>query len=175
MATTCSSPLMIANIRWMIRRDRPQVLGIEYRSFECPWLEEEFDICLRQRNCVGMVDAIGDRVVGFIIYELHRTRYHVLKFVVDPEYRRQGVGRQMAEKLASKLSEDRRTRILIEVRETNLGAQFFWRAVGFRAIAVLRDFYEYTGEDAYLMEYTFRPAVKPSALTPDNCISPLKG
>ena len=43
------------HIRWMIRRDMPEVLQIERTSFEYPWSEEDFIRCLRQRNCIGMV------------------------------------------------------------------------------------------------------------------------
>jgi len=43
------------HIRWMIRRDMPEVLDIESGSFEFPWSEEDFIRCLRQRNCIGMV------------------------------------------------------------------------------------------------------------------------
>ena len=56
-------------------------------------------------------------------------------------------------KLISKLSSHRRTRITLEVRETNLPAQLFFRAQGFRALRVLRGYYEDSGEDAFLMQY----------------------
>ena len=56
-------------------------------------------------------------------------------------------------KLISKLSSDRRTRITLEVRETNLPAQLFFRHEGFKALKVLRAFYEDSGEDAYLLQY----------------------
>lgn len=143
------------HIRWMIRRDMPEVLQIETGSFEFPWFEEDFIRCLRQRNCIGMVAEHGERVVGFMIYELHKTRLHVLNFAVAPEYRRMEVGQQMIDKLVSKLSSQRRTRISLEVRETNLAAQLFFKENGFRATAVLRDFYDDSTEDAYVMQYRF--------------------
>ncbi len=146
------------HIRWMIRRDMPEVLDIESRSFEFPWSEEDFIRCLRQRNCIGMVAEYDERVVGFMIYELHKNRLHILNFAVRPEFRRRGVATAMVKKLIGKLSQQRRNRILLEIRETNLGAQLFFRDSGFRAISVLRDFYEDTTEDAYLMQYRFRPA-----------------
>ena len=74
----------------------------------------------------------------------------------DPACRRKLIGRSMLDKLVSKLSQDRRNRIMLEVRETNLDAQLFFRHLGFRAISVLRDFYEDTTEDAYLMQYRFQ-------------------
>lgn len=141
------------HIRWMIRRDMPAVLAIESQSFEFPWTEDEFIRCLRQRDCIGMVAERNEEVVGFMIYELHKTRIHILSFAVHPNHRREGVGRAMTEKLVSKLAYQRRNRIVLEVRETNLGAQLFFRDLGFRATGVLKGFYEDTPEDAFLMQY----------------------
>ena len=143
------------HIRWMIRRDMPDVLAIEQECFEFPWYEEDFIRCLRQRNCIGMVAEASERVVGFMVYELHKHRLHVLNFAVGEKFRRSGVGTQMSKKLVSKLSNDRRSRIVLEVRETNLAAQLFFRTVGFRAVSVLRQYYEDTPEDAYLMHYRY--------------------
>ena len=143
------------HIRWMIRRDMPEVLQAEQLSFEYAWTEEDFLRCLRQRNCIGMVAEHGEKVVGFMIYELHKNKLHILNFAVHPAWRRMAVGAQMVAKLISKLSSHRRTRITLEVRETNLCAQQFFKQQDFRAQRVLRAFYEDSGEDAYLMEYRF--------------------
>jgi ribosomal-protein-alanine N-acetyltransferase len=149
-----SAPVPV-HIRWMIRRDMPEVLAIEQRCFEFPWQEEDFIRCLRQRNCIGMVAEASERVVGFMVYELHKHRLHILNFAVNETFRRRGIGSQMAKKLIAKLSCDRRSRIALEIRETNLPAQLFFRTLGFRAVSVLREFYEDTPEDAYLMQYRF--------------------
>ena len=162
------------HIRWMIRRDMPEVLEIENQSFEFPWSEEDFIRCLRQRNCIGMVAEHDECVVGFMIYELHKNCLHILNFAVHESFHRRGVGEQMVGKLASKLSHGRRNRIQLEVRETNLSAQLFFRDMGVRAVSVLRDFYDDTVEDAYLME--FRYAVDEATVrVPINRISKLAG
>ena len=142
-------------IRWMIRRDMPEVLQAEQLSFEYAWNEEDFLRCLRQRDCIGMVAEHGDKVVAFMIYELHKNKLHVLNFAVHPAWRRMGVGAQMVAKLISKLSSHRRTRITLEVRETNQHAQLFFQKQEFKAVRVLKAFYEDSGEDAMLMEYRF--------------------
>jgi ribosomal-protein-alanine N-acetyltransferase len=141
------------HIRWMIRRDMPEVLQTEQESFEFAWTEEDFLRCLRQRNCIGMVAEQGEKVVGFMIYELHKAKLHILNFAVQPGQRRTGIGAQMVAKLISKLSSHRRTRITLEVRETNLPAQLFFQKQSFKAVRVLRSYYEDTGEDAFLMQY----------------------
>ncbi|NLG06923.1 ribosomal protein S18-alanine N-acetyltransferase [Candidatus Peribacteria bacterium] len=144
----------------MIRRDMAEVLQIEDESFDFPWLEDDFIRCLRQRNCIGMCAEYEDRVVGFMIYELHKTRIYLLNLAVAEQMRRRGVGSQMIAKLIAKLSQQRRNRLLTEVRETNLDAQIFFRENGFRAISVLRGFYEDTPEDAYLMQYRHDPSTE---------------
>ncbi len=163
------------HIRWMIRRDMPEVLDIESKSFEFAWYEEDFVRCLRQRNCIGMVAEQGDRIVGFMIYELHKSRLHVLNFAVAPDVRRQFIGQQMIQKLVSKLSSQRRTRISLEVRETNLPAQVFFRQNGFRATAVLRDFYDDSTEDAYVMQYFHSEAAQAAESESSNRIQRLAG
>jgi len=141
------------HIRWTIRRDMPEVLAIEDACFPFPWSEEDFIRVMRQRNNIGMVAEVSERVAGSMLYELHRNRIHVLNFAVHPEFQRRGVGTAMVAKLISKLSPSRRNRIMLEVREGNLAAQLFFKSQGFRAVSLLRDFYEDTTEDAYLMQY----------------------
>lgn len=145
--------LLRVHIRWMIRRDMAEVLRAEQQSFEYAWTEDDFLRCLRQRNCIGMVAEANDRIVGFMIYELHKNRLHVLNFAVAPEHRRTQIGSQMVAKLIGKLSSHRRNKITLAVRERNLPAQMFFRAQEFKATRVLRNYYEDSGEDAFQMEF----------------------
>ena len=164
------------HIRWMIRRDMPDVMGIELASFEYAWTEDDFLRCLRQRNCIGMVAERGDNIIGFMIYELHKTRLQVLNFAVHPQFRRGGVGAQMIGKLVGKLSSHRRSKITLAVRERNLAAQQFFRAQDFRATKVLRNYYEDSGEDAFQMEYRVGPPDEDDAvLTPVNRVAQYEG
>ncbi len=140
-------------IRWLIRRDMSDVLKIERESFEFPWTDEDFLCCLRQRNCIGMVAEYDHQIVGFMVYELHKSRLHILNFAVAEEFRRMGVGSQMVLRLIDKLSQQRRNEILLEVRERNLAAQLFFKTQTFRAVTVLRCHYDDTEEDAYIMRF----------------------
>ncbi|MEQ1902642.1 MAG: ribosomal protein S18-alanine N-acetyltransferase [Pirellulaceae bacterium] len=164
-----------SHIRWMIRRDMPEVLSIESSSFEFPWSEDDFIRCLRQRNCIGMVAEHEEQVVGFMIYELNRSDLHILNFAVRPDARRRGVGMQMLDKLVGKLSQQRRTRISLEVRETNLAAQLFFKNTGFVCVSLLKDFYDDTTEDAYVMHFCHRDAAQEQTAEVTNRISRMAG
>jgi ribosomal-protein-alanine N-acetyltransferase len=140
-------------IDWMSRRNMSEVLYIESKSFDLSWTEEDFLRCLRHRNCIGIVAEFDRNILGFTIYELYKSKLHILNLAVHPDWRRQNVGSQMVQKLMGKLHSHRRTRITLAVRETNLTAQLFFKNQGFRAVRVLRNFYKDGGEDAYFMEY----------------------
>jgi [ribosomal protein S18]-alanine N-acetyltransferase len=148
------------HIQWMIRQNMKDVLAIEKESFEFYWSEEDFIRCLRQRSCIGMVVEANDEICGFMVYELHKNRLHILNFAVAEKYRRNGYGSAMIEKLIGKLTYQRRSRIMLEVRESNLQAQLFWKSQGFRAVSVLKDFYEDTTEDAYVFVYRVNQEVE---------------
>lgn len=141
------------DIRWMIRRDMPRVLEIEHESYGTPWQEEDFLKCLRQRNCIGMVAENGDHIHGFMIYELQKKRLELRNIAVEQKSRRQGVARQMIEKLQFKLENQKRDAIVAHVWETNLRAQLFFRSMGFKAVEVLEIECEDGDRTAYRMEY----------------------
>ena len=128
-------------------------MAIEAESFEFPWSEDDFLRCLRQRNCIGMVAELDDHVVGFMIYELHKNRLHVLNFAVAGRFRRRGIG----------TPDDRQARrqALAAAPQPDLAGSSrdescrpsCSSAAGFTAVSVLREFYDDTPEDAYVMQY----------------------
>lgn len=122
------------HVRWMIRPDVPEVLACAGAMGE-----EEILTNLRKRNVIGMVAERGNRVRGYMLYRLERSRLVLLDFAVNPQDRRSGVGRAMTDKLKGKLRPDRRNRIALDVPEWALAMQLFLRAQGFIAESVERE------------------------------------
>lgn len=151
-------------VRFMALRDLSGIVRVEEMSFDFPWERKDFLRCKEAANCSIMVaeSATGDKILGYMIYEIFNDKFHLVNFAVHPDWRRQEIGRQMLEELFKKVSPNKRKRIELEVRETNLPAQLFFAACGFRATCVLRVFYPETKEDAYQMRYEFTPKTLPS-------------
>jgi ribosomal-protein-alanine N-acetyltransferase len=147
------------HIRYMIRRDMTEVLGIEDDVFEFPWTGGDFARTLRDSPCIGQVSEHAGRVVGFMVFCLLKDRIHLLNFAVARDYWRCGVGTLMIEKLFGKLSTQRRKSIVCEVRERNLSGQLFFCAMGFESVAMLRRYYKDADEDAYVFVRTIRGRV----------------
>jgi ribosomal-protein-alanine N-acetyltransferase len=146
---------MTAYTRLIEPRDLPAVLEIERMAFDIPWSEQEFRRVLSMGNCFGVALLERGTIVGYVIYETHPNRIHVLNLAIAPLHRRLCLGSMLINEIKSLLTTKRR-RILLEVRETNLAAQLFFKSLGFRALAVRKDFYDDTTEDAYVMQYRVR-------------------
>jgi len=131
------------HIRWMIRRDMAEAVRIDQDSFEEPWTDERLINHLREPECIGLVVEEDDRVVGYVVYLLKRNRLMVIRMAVAPSHRRRGIGRAILNKLAGKLNAVGRSKITIEIPETDLGSQLFMRSCGFRAVQILGDKYKF--------------------------------
>src|SRR5690606_11217541 len=127
-----------AQVRWMIRRDMDDVLAIESATFAEPGSEDDFLSVLRQRNSIGMVAERDGGIVGYMLYVLDRDSLELVNFAVPPSVRRCGVGRAMVNRLKTKLTQQRRQRSFVTVRDSNLGTQLFFRDCGFVAESVIR-------------------------------------
>lgn len=145
-----------SQIRHLIRRDMPDVMEIEKRSFGHPWSEEEFIESLRGRNTIGAVIEDNNLVIGYMIYSLHKSKFELLNLAVKPIERRCGYGRQMIQRLIDKLKQQDRTTIECTVTEDNMHAQLFLQACGFKAVRIVRN--AWNGSDAYLFRYKLRGA-----------------
>lgn len=142
------------HIRWMVRRDMNEVLAIA-RNNGNNITEDEVLALLRQRNNIGMVCEVNEKVVGFMIYELKKQSINVIHLMVDPIQNRLGYGMALLNKLKEKLTPIRRTHLKFTLRESNLAGQLFLRKHKCFAIEVVRNYYE-DHEDAYLFEYEYQ-------------------
>lgn len=144
---------MKINIRWLLKRDIESLVNMEAETFEYPWTYEEYVFKLRSRNTIGMVAEFKEKIVGTIIYQIHKRRIIIDNIFVDKWCVRNGIGTKLINYLKNKLSDDRRNAISITVREKNLDTQLFLKSCGFVCAAILYDSYDNTDEDAYLFEY----------------------
>lgn len=142
-------------LTWMVRRHLDDVLRIEQEVFEHPWEEPDFLVCLRQRSHMGTVieDYDTREVVGFLIYRLQKGSLFLVNLAVSKSHQRTGLARFAINRLISRLSQQRRTQIITEVRESNLTAQLFFSSLGFKAVRILPRHYDENNEAAYEMIY----------------------
>ena len=165
------------NLRPMIPRDLTHVLPIAKNVHAAPWTLKHFSKVFQSGDAAGWIAEKDGRVVGFAVYSVSPQSaglesqnadcsfrrlagpekvlttdpqcVNLHNIVVLPEWRRQGIGRSMME-ILDQGPWRAASSVQILVPETNLPLQLFLRAVGYKAIRVVRDCFD--GEDAYLME-----------------------
>ena len=148
------SPLVLS-FRWLLRRDLPSVLRIEFEACADPWGPDDFLRLLRERNVVGSVALLESNLVGpagYCIYSWDSRAWTLLRLAVHPDYQRRGIGRALLGRLAEKLEEPFcKTRNKIEhlIPDWNLNGQLFLQKCGFRGTSVLRGLAD--DADRYLM------------------------
>ena len=122
-------------VRWMqYRRHRRDVLDIEAATSDAPWTAAHLRRVLQQSATYGMVAEHGNRVAGFMVYELHKRRVEVIRLAVHPDYQDAEVYEQMVGKLLGKLSPNRRNVLALWVPDDRLARHQWLRSEGFRAV-----------------------------------------
>ena len=125
---------------------------IERLSFRTPWPAYAFEQELRGNRLARYVVArAGDRVVGFAGVWLMVDDAHITTFGVHPDWRRQGIGRQLLVNLAELSSAIGARRMTLEVRVSNEAAQALYRSFGFDVVGRRPRYYTDDGEDALIM------------------------
>lgn len=143
-------------IREMTPDDIEAVMDIETMSYDNPLNERQLKKYLRRRNMAGFVSVLSDEIIGFILIEIFKSHFHLIDVAVHSDHIRQGVGKQLMAFVTGRLSSSKKTSLSVHVRETNLAAQLYLKACGLKAVTVIRNFYQDTGEDCYKMEYRLR-------------------
>lgn len=145
----------------MVRKDISKIIEIENMSQFDPWSSKQLTNELNKRNTIGITATSMDKngneeILGYIVYQLNKNFFQIERIAVHNNYRKKGIGKKLIQKLISKLTEDRRNFIDIIVRENNLYGQLFLRSQSFKALKILRNQFEDTGEDGYLMRLRYK-------------------
>lgn len=110
-----------------------------------PWTELEYGPAEVEAVAEGSVSANvlvardGERVVGFAVSSTGFLLGEYLRVIaVDPEYRREGVGRMLIAELERRAFE-RAPNVYLCVSDFNAGARAFYASLGYEEVGLLRD------------------------------------
>jgi ribosomal-protein-alanine N-acetyltransferase len=132
-----------------------EILEIEKNAFEKKeTFPKEYFLELSKRWPEGFLVARIDReTVGYAIGEKNKDSGLIISIAVKKEWRRKGIGRKLIEKLLENFKKEGMKIVFLHVREENKEAINFYRALGFKIIELVENYYS-NGENAYLMEKT---------------------
>lgn len=128
-------------VRAMQEDDLPQVWDLEKGSYMYPWSQSIFRDCLRVGYACRVADE-GGTLLGYSIMSVAVGEAHLLNLCVGPDYRHQGVGRKLLDRVIAEACLLKAARLFLEVRPTNRPARHLYDACGFRAIGRRKSYYK---------------------------------
>ncbi|HET7293993.1 MAG TPA: ribosomal protein S18-alanine N-acetyltransferase [Vicinamibacteria bacterium] len=140
------------------REDLPALHDLERRCHTHPWNLRHFEAALRDGSTRVRVlrrrraAPPADRgIEGFCVVQVAADEMHVHNLVVRPESRRLGLGRRLLDDALAWAAEAGVRQAFLEVRQSNWGALALYRAAGFDAVSVRKDYYDRPREDALVL------------------------
>ncbi len=124
---------------------------IEQHSFKSPWSKSTFEGELLREWARIDVARSGGRLVGFCNYWLVTTELHILAIATHPDFRGQGVARQILDHVLEVAKATGCSLATLEVRRSNHPAIALYERAGFKTVHVRARYYQDDGEDALVM------------------------
>ena len=137
-------------IRTATPQDIDAVHRLETISFPAPWRREFFESELRGSGRLTLVAERRQALIGYVFAMWFFDEMHVNKIAVQPNERRQGIALRLMNECIDFARRNRIETISLEVRQTNRGAQEFYRFLDFAPMYV-RPRYDPDGEAAVVM------------------------
>jgi ribosomal-protein-alanine N-acetyltransferase len=135
----------------MITADLDEVMAIEKTAFPFPWSAGFFRQEL-QVACARSILAEADgKIIGYVLFWLLPGTIDIHNIAVHGDFRRKGVARRLLRKVVDEAERQSITRVMLEVRKSNLPAQQLYEAMGFSITGIRKGYYSDNGEDALAM------------------------
>jgi len=143
---------MSVTFRRMLEVDMPVVHQIDRSSFSLPWPERSFRFEVTSNPAARCwVAEMDGRVVTILVIWMIVDEAHIATIATDPEFRRQGIGRELLVHALREAVQEGAVRAFLEVREGNDAAMAMYRRMGFVEDGRRPRYYKDNSEDAILM------------------------
>ena len=138
-------------IKKMTEAHVTQIAQIEKLCFSDPWSEKSVASELNNRLSLWLVALDGDTVAGYVGSQSVLDEADMMNIAVHPDYRRQGIGRNLVLALADALKKKGIRGLMLEVRVSNAPAIALYEQLGFRQVGMRPNYYRNPKENALIL------------------------
>lgn len=129
----------------------PQVAELEKLCFADPWSQMSIESELRNLWSYWLVAVQDDQVVGYIGSQSSIDETDVMNIAVHPQWRRQGIGESLINRLVDDLKNRGSHALMLEVRASNEPAVGLYEKLGFTQVGCRKNYYRNPKEDARIL------------------------
>ncbi len=132
--------------------DFETIYQIELACYPIPWTEQVMRDVLSSPYLNFKV-VLGNTVIGYIFLLKILDEATILNIAVSPDFQNKGYGYAILEHSIKILREENVHMLLLEVRVSNMNAQFLYNKFGFNQIDIRKNYYAAKNgrEDAIIM------------------------
>jgi ribosomal-protein-alanine N-acetyltransferase len=127
------------------KKSLTQVIELDQKYFDWPWQQKQWHELGDKDLLLGIKDQ---QLLGFILLRQNYDDAHLLKLLVHPEYRRQGLAHKL---LGAAIAQMDTKSIYLEVAVDNRAAIAFYESYDFKKLVKKAGFYQ-DGTDAWAMQ-----------------------
>lgn len=127
------------------------ICEISIFSFPIPWSYDSFKRELKNKLASYLVVIMDNRVIAYGGIWVILEEAHITNIAVHPDYRCKGIGETLLNALLDKAYARGAKEITLEVRVSNLPAQWLYKKSGFSEEGIRKNYYEDNKEDALIM------------------------
>ena len=127
------------------------IAELEKICFNDPWSVNSISSELNNRLSLWIVAMDSGKLAGYVGSQSVLGWADMMNLAVDPDYRKQGIGRRLVEELICRLKEDEVTCLTLEVRASNDPAISLYKSMGFTEVGRRPGYYHNPKEDALIL------------------------
>ena len=127
------------------------VAALEKICFSAPWSENSVRSELKNPLSCWIVAVCDGVVAGYVGSQTVGQESDMMNLAVSPEFRGQGIGRELVNALVSRLGENGASSLTLEVRASNTAAIGLYEQCGFLTVGRRPGYYRMPKEDALIM------------------------
>jgi len=139
-------------VRRMTVEDVLAAHAIDVSSFTLPWPERSLRFEVSDNPAARCwVAELNGHVVGMLVLWMIVDEAHIASLATHPEFRRQGIAKQLLVVALEKAYTEGARAAFLEVRAGNEAARSMYRKFGFEEVGRRERYYKDNNEDAILM------------------------
>jgi ribosomal-protein-alanine acetyltransferase len=134
-----------------------EVIHLDREFFPQPWSEDDWEsVFSNDLNKIYYMKKQEIGSCGFALFSLdeYMGQAHLLKVIIDPKFRKIGLGEQLLTFAFHKLKREKFNNCFLEVSTRNEGAMRLYESLNFKILNTKKKFYS-NGDDAYAMQFIF--------------------
>lgn len=118
------------------------------------WTKQDWHDFFAQGSGQGLAFTLQNQLIGILAFTHIAPQAEIMLIAARPEYRRQGIARQLLTAMIDQLSPDLDS-IVLEVAADNMAAICFYQKLKFDQIATRPNYYKATNSDALIFKRVF--------------------